>query len=76
MHERAEKVWRARALLRSDAARTLKVNIAVGVNLSGMKHPISRGRIVLQTELRAMLLGRWRSLADHAQANGLLWSGA
>ena len=76
MHEWAEKVWRAGALLRSDAARTLEVNIAVWVSLSGMKHPISRGRVVLQPELRAMLLGRWRSLADHAQANGLLGSGA
>ncbi len=76
MHERAEKVWRARALMGSDATLAFKVNIAVWVSLPGMNHPMSSGRVVLQTELRAIPLRRWRFLADDAQPNGPLSEGA
>ena len=60
----------------SDAALTLKMNVAVGVSLPGMNHPISRGRIVLQTKLSAIPLRQWRPLADDAQADALLLSSA
>ena len=58
MHEWAKKVWQSCALMRADAALTLKVNVAIGLRLPGMNHPINRGRIVLQTELSAIPL-RW-----------------
>jgi len=56
----------------SDAALTLKMNVAVGISLSGMNHPINSDRIVLQTELSPIPLWRWRSLADEAQADAWL----
>ncbi len=76
MHERAEKAWRARALMGSDATLTFKVNIAAWVSLPDMNHPINCGRVVLHPKLRTLPLGRWWVLADDTQANDLLWSSA
>src|SRR6266542_4343216 len=74
MHERTEEARQTCPLMRADAALALKMDIAIGVSLPGMNHPISGGRIVLQAELSAIPLRRWRFLADDAKANALLWS--
>lgn len=75
MHERPKEVGQTRPLMRSNPAFALKMMVTVGLDFSGMKHPVSGAGIVLQSELRAALLGRRWSLADDPEANALLCFG-
>ena len=65
MHKRAKKARCLCALIRFDSTLTLKLDVAIGVNLSRMNQPISRGGVILQTELRTIPPGRrWPQTND------------
>jgi len=42
VHERSKKVWFTRSFVRADTALALKVNVAIGLGLSRMNHPLLR----------------------------------
>jgi hypothetical protein len=75
MHQRPKEVGQTRPLVWPDPALALEMMVAIGLDFSGMKHPVSGAGIVLQSELRAALLGRRWSFADDPEANALLCFG-
>lgn len=74
MNKRSEKVRLPCALVRPDATPALEVNVAIGLSMPRMNHPLLRRRVVLHTKHRAERLRSRRPDTDDAQANTLFYS--